>query len=177
MRARRNQRRSVCELVPSFNCRWGNILDRRRSYRIIDWKHSSRIGSFSHSCSECCCICVIDYGVSALSKYSCQSNKKSGGALLPPQARFARFIGRHGKLLASQLASQIRKKTKGQLKQGYMAEEEGFEPPERSHAQRFSRPPHSTTLPLLRSRTLPFLQSATECKSCHEIACICLVYG
>ena len=28
-----------------------------------------------------------------------------------------------------------------------MAEEEGFEPPERSHAQRFSRPPHSTTLP------------------------------
>ncbi|MEL7282950.1 MAG: hypothetical protein AAGJ68_00485, partial [Pseudomonadota bacterium] len=31
---------------------------------------------------------------------------------------------------------------------------------------------HSTTLPLLRSRTLPFLQSATECKSCHEIACI-----
>ena len=33
-----------------------------------------------------------------------------------------------------------------------LAEEEGFEPPERSHAQRFSRPPHSTTLPLLRGR-------------------------
>ena len=31
-----------------------------------------------------------------------------------------------------------------------VAEEEGFEPPERLHAQRFSRPPHSTTLPLLR---------------------------
>jgi hypothetical protein len=58
-----------------------------------------------------------------------------------------------------------------------MAEEEGFEPPERSHAQRFSRPPHSTTLPLLRSRTLPFLQSAKDCKPCHEIACIPSVYG
>jgi hypothetical protein len=31
-----------------------------------------------------------------------------------------------------------------------MAEEEGFEPPEPAKAQRFSRPPHSTTLPLLR---------------------------
>ena len=32
-----------------------------------------------------------------------------------------------------------------------MAEEEGFEPPELLQAQRFSRPPHSTALPLLRS--------------------------
>jgi hypothetical protein len=32
-----------------------------------------------------------------------------------------------------------------------MAEEEGFEPPEGVNLQRFSRPPHSTTLPLLRS--------------------------
>ena len=32
-----------------------------------------------------------------------------------------------------------------------VAEEEGFEPPEPAKAQRFSRPPHSTTLPLLRS--------------------------
>ena len=32
-----------------------------------------------------------------------------------------------------------------------MAEEVGFEPTVRSHARRFSRPVHSTTLPLLRS--------------------------
>ncbi len=31
-----------------------------------------------------------------------------------------------------------------------MAEEEGFEPPGRVNAQRFSRPPLSTTQPLLR---------------------------
>src|SRR3990167_9470654 len=34
---------------------------------------------------------------------------------------------------------------------GKLAEEEGFEPPEPLRAQRFSRPPHSTALPLLRS--------------------------
>ena len=33
-----------------------------------------------------------------------------------------------------------------------VAEEEGFEPPEPFRAQRFSRPPHSTTLPLLRRK-------------------------
>ena len=32
-----------------------------------------------------------------------------------------------------------------------MAEEVGFEPTVRFHARRFSRPVHSTTLPLLRS--------------------------
>lgn len=58
-----------------------------------------------------------------------------------------------------------------------MAEEEGFEPPERLHAQQFSRLPHSTTLPLLRSRSLPFQQSAQDCKTCHEIACIPPAYG
>ena len=58
-----------------------------------------------------------------------------------------------------------------------MAEEEGFEPTERLHAQQFSRLPHSTTLPLLRGWMLPFLQSALDCKSCHEIACIAPVYG
>ncbi|CAN0555730.1 unnamed protein product, partial [Laminaria digitata] len=31
-----------------------------------------------------------------------------------------------------------------------LAEAQGFEPWGRSHAQRFSRPPHSTTLPNLR---------------------------
>ncbi len=36
-------------------------------------------------------------------------------------------------------------------KQGRMAEEVGFEPTVRFHARRFSRPVHSTTLPLLRS--------------------------
>ena len=36
----------------------------------------------------------------------------------------------------------------------WVAEEEGFEPPELSPAQRFSRPPHSTALPLLRSEAL-----------------------
>ena len=29
------------------------------------------------------------------------------------------------------------------------AEKEGFEPPDRINGQRFSRPPHSTTLPFL----------------------------
>ncbi len=33
-----------------------------------------------------------------------------------------------------------------------MAEGEGFEPPVRSHARRFSRPVHSTTLPPLLKR-------------------------
>ena len=32
-----------------------------------------------------------------------------------------------------------------------VAEEEGFEPPDESPHQRFSRPPHSTALPLLRA--------------------------
>ena len=39
---------------------------------------------------------------------------------------------------------------------GQMAEEVGFEPTERLHAQQFSRLPHSTTLPLLRDRMLLF---------------------
>src|SRR3990167_10261097 len=44
-----------------------------------------------------------------------------------------------------------------------LAEEEGFEPPEPLRAQRFSRPPHSTTLPLLRSvRCLK--ERAAKCK-------------
>ena len=30
-----------------------------------------------------------------------------------------------------------------------LADEEGFEPPEGANLQRFSRPPHSTTLPLI----------------------------
>ena len=34
---------------------------------------------------------------------------------------------------------------------GILAEEVGFEPTVRSHARWFSRPVHSTTLPLLRS--------------------------
>ena len=34
---------------------------------------------------------------------------------------------------------------------GIVAEEVGFEPTVRFHARRFSRPVHSTTLPLLRS--------------------------
>ncbi len=34
-----------------------------------------------------------------------------------------------------------------------MAEREGFEPSVRLPAQRFSRPPHSTTLPPLRTRS------------------------
>src|SRR5687767_15993155 len=34
---------------------------------------------------------------------------------------------------------------------GYLAEGEGFEPPVRLPAQRFSRPPHSTTLASLRN--------------------------
>jgi hypothetical protein len=33
-----------------------------------------------------------------------------------------------------------------------LAEEEGFEPPVRVNGQRFSRPPHSTTLPFLRAQ-------------------------
>ncbi len=33
-----------------------------------------------------------------------------------------------------------------------LAEREGFEPPDRSHGQRFSRPPRSTTLPSLQTR-------------------------
>ena len=33
-----------------------------------------------------------------------------------------------------------------------LAEREGFEPSVRLHVQRFSRPPHSTTLPPLRDR-------------------------
>ena len=37
--------------------------------------------------------------------------------------------------------------------QRLVAEEEGFEPPEDFHPQRFSRPPHSTALPLLRRAT------------------------
>ena len=37
-------------------------------------------------------------------------------------------------------------------RESQMAEGVGFEPTERSHAQRFSRPPHSTTLPPLRRR-------------------------
>ncbi len=36
------------------------------------------------------------------------------------------------------------------LAKAFVAEEEGFEPPEGVNPQRFSRPPHSTTLPLLR---------------------------
>lgn len=39
---------------------------------------------------------------------------------------------------------------------GLMAEEVGFEPTERLHAQQFSRLPQSTTLPLLRDRMLLF---------------------
>ena len=35
-----------------------------------------------------------------------------------------------------------------------MAEREGFEPPERANAQRFSRPPLSTTQPPLRAEFL-----------------------
>ena len=35
-----------------------------------------------------------------------------------------------------------------------MAEREGFEPPERANAQRFSRPPLSTTQPPLRTEPL-----------------------
>ena len=33
-----------------------------------------------------------------------------------------------------------------------LAEKEGFEPPVPSRVQRFSRPPHSTTLPFLRAQ-------------------------
>jgi hypothetical protein len=45
-----------------------------------------------------------------------------------------------------------------------VAEEVGFEPTERSHVQRFSRPPHSTTLPPLRLIASVYL-SARICAS------------
>ncbi len=56
-----------------------------------------------------------------------------------------------------------------------LAEEEGFEPPERSHAQRFSRPPHSTTLPLLRAGDC-FLHCRFKCK-CSTEPQFCLIPG
>ncbi len=40
----------------------------------------------------------------------------------------------------------------GNLKKGKVAERQGFEPWVGSHRQRFSRPPHSTTLPPLRDQ-------------------------
>ena len=40
---------------------------------------------------------------------------------------------------------------------GIVAEREGFEPSVRLPAQRFSRPPHSTTLPPLREVGLPLV--------------------
>ncbi len=52
----------------------------------------------------------------------------------------------NGKILAQWGQRNIPHKT--------VAEEEGFEPPDESPRQRFSRPPHSTTLPLLRAGVL-----------------------
>ena len=57
---------------------------------------------------------------------------------------------------------KIKEKEKGLKSIGNQAfnfaEREGFEPPDRSHGQRFSRPPRSTTLPSLlggcKSRTI-----------------------
>ena len=43
-----------------------------------------------------------------------------------------------------------------------MAEREGFEPPVRANGQRFSRPPHSTTLPPLRIRHCPVDPGPTQ---------------
>ncbi len=42
------------------------------------------------------------------------------------------------------------------------AEGRGFEPPRRFHAERFSRPPHSTALPPLRSGLKPSVPSRAE---------------
>ena len=50
---------------------------------------------------------------------------------------------------------ELRREINGQrhteINTGQVAEEVGFEPTVRFHARRFSRPVHSTTLPLLRS--------------------------
>ena len=43
-----------------------------------------------------------------------------------------------------------------------MAEGEGFEPPEPLPVQRFSRPPHSTTLPSFQSVDFIFDSEATD---------------
>ncbi len=43
----------------------------------------------------------------------------------------------------------MNEKTLTNAKVYFSAEREGFEPPDRSHGQWFSRPPHSTTLPSL----------------------------
>lgn len=44
----------------------------------------------------------------------------------------------------------LNKKSEGEFTFAFMAEKEGFEPPDPSRGQRFSRPPHSTALPFLR---------------------------
>ena len=50
-----------------------------------------------------------------------------------------------------ELRSKIHKFGHGKMRRRSVAEEVGFEPTVRFHARRFSRPVHSTTLPLLRS--------------------------
>ena len=50
-----------------------------------------------------------------------------------------------------------------------LAEEEGFEPPELLQAQRFSRPPHSTALPLLRGKVMSYSLRRIS-RGRHEIA-------
>ena len=49
----------------------------------------------------------------------------------------------------------------------YVAEEQGFEPWEDFHPRRFSRPVHSTTLPLLRQALhngVKMIQQERECR-------------
>ena len=61
-------------------------------------------------------------------------------------------------------------------KSGLLAETVGFEPTGRSHAQRFSRPPHSTTLPNLRKPSLLWparFGKQTKVFKTSKIACLC----
>ncbi len=88
----------------------------------------------------------------------------SSGQLAQPEAlRAARQIvaersgdysnpkGSQGQAPAARSARPIGAASKASQREIWkVAEGVGFEPTERSHAQRFSRPPHSTTLPPLR---------------------------
>ncbi len=49
------------------------------------------------------------------------------------------------------------------------AEREGFEPPDRSHGQWFSRPPHSTTLPSLPEWTAKIIALFLQTKKLPKI--------
>ena len=51
-----------------------------------------------------------------------------------------------------------------------MAEKEGFEPPEGVNPQRFSRPPHSTALPLLRQADITGVAKGIQVTTKHNIS-------